>query len=126
MPRKPERDRHLARHHADDADGDGVGSDVAPAVGEEVAILRFADVDAAAAAADDHSGAGLVDPQAGVVPRLARGNHGQQRRARVAPGIGARLAAVAVLAVERLGVGDRDRRHRRGHLARDRSRRRSR
>ena len=73
--------RHLARHHADDADGDGVGGDVTPAGGEEVAVLRLADVDAAATAADDDAGTGLVDAQAGVVPRLARGNHGQERGA---------------------------------------------
>ena len=69
-----QRDRHLARDHPDDADGDGVGGDVAPAVREEVAVLRFADVDAAAAAADDHARAGFVDAKAArrSTPRARR------------------------------------------------------
>ena len=56
-----ERDRNLARHHAADADGDGIRRDVPAVVGEEVLVLPLADVDAAAAAADDHAGAGLAE-----------------------------------------------------------------
>ena len=74
-------DRHLARNHPDYADGDGVGSDVSSAGREEVAVLRFADVDPAPAAADDHARPGFVGPKAGVVPRFARGDHRQQRGA---------------------------------------------
>ena len=60
-----------------------------PAVDEEVVVLALADVDAAAAAADEHAGARLVDPQAGVVPRLARGDDADERGARIALRIGA-------------------------------------
>jgi hypothetical protein len=78
---QPERNRHLARDHADDADGDGIGRHVLAAGGEEVAILRLADVDTAAAAANDDSRVRLVDAKVRVVPRLACRNDSQERRA---------------------------------------------
>ena len=76
---QPERDRNLARHHAADAERDGVGRDVTAVVGEEVLVLLLADVDAAAARADDHAGAGLAEAEAGVIPRLARGPNAEHR-----------------------------------------------
>ena len=83
-----ERDGQLARQHADDANRDGVGRDVLAALREEVLVLRFAHIDAAAAAADQHAGVGLADLQAGIVPGFTRGNHAKQGRARIPPGIG--------------------------------------
>ena len=76
---QPERDRNLARHHAADAERDGVGRDVTAVVGEEVLVLLLADVDAAAARADDHAGAGLAEAEAGVIPRFARGSNAEHR-----------------------------------------------
>ena len=84
-----ERDRDLARHHPDDRDGDRVGRDPLPAVGEELRVLPLGDVDAAGAAADEHAGVGLVQAQSGIGPRFPRGDHGDQRRLRVAARIGA-------------------------------------
>ena len=52
-----------------------------PVLDEEVVVLPLADVDAAAAAADDHAGARFADAQPGVVPGLARGDHADQRGA---------------------------------------------
>src|SRR4030095_12610970 len=78
---------------------------------EEIPVLLLSDVDAAAAAADDHAGVRLGKRQARVVPRFARREDAEQRRARVAPGIGARLAW-AELAVDRHRRRDVDRRHR--------------
>ena len=42
-----------------------------PPDSEEVLVLFLADVDATAAAANQHAGAGLPCPQAGVAPRLS-------------------------------------------------------
>ena len=66
--------------------GDGVRRDLPAAVGEEVLVLPLADVDAAAAAADDHAGVGLTGAQPGVAPRLAAGDHAEERGARIAFG----------------------------------------
>ena len=85
---QPQRDRDLARHHADDRHGDGVGRDLLQAVGEELAVLPLADLDAAGAAADDDAGARLAEAQAGVDPGLARGDDAGQRRPRIAARIG--------------------------------------
>src|SRR5581483_11840844 len=67
-----ERDRDLARHHAADADGDRVRRHVAAAGREEIFVLALADIDAAAAAADEDAGIRLAGAQAGVAPRFAR------------------------------------------------------
>ena len=114
-----ERDGQLARQHADDANGDGVGRDVLAALREEVLVLRFAHIDAAAAAADQNAGVGLADLQAGIVPGFTRRNHAQQGRARVPPGIRPRLPRAGSFSAERLRVGDGHRRHWRGHAAGD-------
>ena len=65
-----ERDRDLARDHADDRYRDRVGRDALPAIGEELAVLTLGDVDAAGAAADEHTGVGLAEAQPGVGPRF--------------------------------------------------------
>ena len=44
--------------------GNGVGRDLPAVLDEEVVVLALADVDAAAAAADDDAGVRLADPQA--------------------------------------------------------------
>ena len=80
--------------------GIAYGVTLRPSLDEEVVVLPLADVDAAAAAADDHAGARLAGAEAGVVPRFARGDDADQRRARIALRIGAML-------------GDPDRRRRR-------------
>ena len=67
---QPQRDRNLARHHADDRDGDGVRRDALPALDEEVVVLALADVDASAAAADDDARVRLADATARRRPRL--------------------------------------------------------
>ena len=111
-----QRNRDLARHHAADPHCDRVRRDVLAVVLEEVLVLALADVDAAATAADDHAGIGLGEAEAGVVPGFTRGHHAEERRPRVAPGIGAGLTR-AELAVERGGGRNVDGRHRRGHPA---------
>ena len=67
-----------------------------PPFGEEILVLLLADVDAAAAAADDHAGVRLADAQAGVVPGLARRDHAEQRGARIALRIGASSVAASL------------------------------
>ena len=64
---------------------------------EEVLVLLLADVDPAAAAADQHARARLARAQAGIAPRLARGNDAEQRRARVPLRIGASVLIVIAL-----------------------------
>src|SRR5439155_3984659 len=56
----------------------------------------------------------LADLQTGVTPGLARRDHADQRRARIAFGIGAVAGIPDVVAVERGHVADRDVRDRRG------------
>ena len=48
---------------------------------EEVAILRLADVDAAAAASDEDTGALFAHAKSRVVPGLAGGDDADERRA---------------------------------------------
>ena len=67
MPQMPTRDR-VRRH-------------VPAAAREEILILPLADVDPAAARADDHAGVRLTFGQSGIVPRFARGDDAEQRRA---------------------------------------------
>ena len=118
---QPERDRHLARDHPDDADGDGVRRDVLAAGGEEVAVLRLADVDAAAAAADDDAGVRLVDAKASVVPRLACRNDGRGApRVNSACGSAREWRSSSSSPSSTCASADRDRRYRRSHLARER------
>ena len=112
-----ERNRNLARHHADDRHRDRVGRDLAAAFDEEIVVLPFADVDAAAAAADDHAGVRLGDAQPGVDPRLARRDHADQRRPRVALRIGAVALVPDIVALDRRHIVDGHRRHRRGDAA---------
>ena len=71
------------------------------ALDEEIVILALADVDAAAAAADDHARVGLADAQAGVRPRFARGDDADERGARVALRIRAVAGVPEVVALER-------------------------
>ena len=118
-----ERDRDLARHHAADADGNRVRRHVPAAGGEEVLVLLFADVDAAAAAADEHAGAGLARAQSGIAPRFARGDHAEQRRARIALRIGAPV--LIVVAIERRARRRSTRAAPTPRPGRDRSRRRT-
>ena len=79
-----------------------------PLLDEEVVVLPFADVDAAAAAADDDAGVRLADAQAGIGPRFARGDDADERGARVALGIGAVARVPDVVALERRHIVDRD------------------
>src|SRR6185436_5667097 len=83
---------------------------------EEVLVLLLADIDAAAPAADDHSGPRLSRAQPGIAPRLAGRNHAEQRGARVPSRIGAAL--LVVIAVERGRVIDRHGRHPSSHTTR--------
>ena len=114
---QPQRDRDLARHHADDRDRNGVRRDLAAALDEEVVVLPLADVDAAAAAADDDAGVRLADPQAGVSPRFARGDDADQRGARIALRIGAIVRVPDVVAARAPARRRSSRRHRRGDAA---------
>ena len=104
----------LARPHAADADGNRIGSDVAAAGGEEVRVLRFADVDAASAAADDDAAARLGDAKAGILPRFARRDDAEQCRPRIPLRIG--TAVVPIITLERRRIVDGDRRHPGGNL----------
>ena len=76
-PAQPQRDRDLTRHHPADADGDRVRRHVSAAGREEILVLLLADVDASAAAADQHAGARLA---LRAVPRRARLRARQRRR----------------------------------------------
>ena len=77
---QPQRDGDLARHHAADADGNGIRRHVAAAGGEEILVLLLADVDAAASAADQYARIRLGRSQTGIAPRFARGDDAEQRR----------------------------------------------
>ncbi len=66
---------------------------------EEVLVLFFADVDPAAAAADEHAGVRLPGPQSGIGPGFAPGDDAKERRARISLRIGP--AIVLVVTVER-------------------------
>ena len=114
---QPERDRNLARHHADDRHGNGVRRHLAAALDEEVVVLPLAHVDAAAAAADDDARSRLADGETGVGPGFPRGDDADERRARVPLRIRPVIGIPQVVAVERRHVGDRHRRHRRGDAA---------
>jgi hypothetical protein len=87
--------------------GMAYGRDLLQAVGEELAVLPLADLDAAGAAADDDAGARLAEAQAGVDPGLARGDDAGQRRPRVAPRIRVVGAGRGVDAVDARRVTDR-------------------
>ena len=80
-PVQPERDRDLARHHADNRHRNRVRRHLPLTLAEKVGVLPLANVDATAATADDDAGLGFADPQAGVAPRLAGGDHAVQRGA---------------------------------------------
>ena len=114
---QPQRDRDLARHHADNRHRNRVRRDLLAALDEEVVVLPLADVDAAAAAADDDAGVRLADAQAGVGPRLARGDDADQRGARVALRIRAVVLIPDIVALERRHVVDGDGRDRRRDAA---------
>ena len=81
--------------------GIAYGVTLRAALDEEIVVLPLADVDAAAAAADHDAGVRLADRQPGVVPRLARGDHADQRGARIALRIGAVVRVPDVVAVDR-------------------------
>src|SRR5690606_6607837 len=117
-----ERDRDLTRNHADDRHRDRVWRDAVPPAAEELFVLALGDVDPPRATPDDHASARLVEPKPGVVPGLARGDDGDQRRARVAAWIrpAARLPAIAGPDVDRGGVVDADLGHGRRDLAGER------
>ena len=53
-----QRNGNLARHHADDRNGNRVRRDPAAPIDEEIVVLPLAHVDTAAAAADHHAGFG--------------------------------------------------------------------
>ncbi len=113
-----ERDRDLAREHADDGDGNRVGRDALPAIGEKLVVLPLGDVDSAGAAADKDAGVGLGDTKAGIPPRLGCRDDADERRARIAPRIGPSTALCAQRAgCDRHRILDGDRRHRRGDCA---------
>ncbi len=112
---QPERDRDLTRDHAADTDGDGVRCDVPAAVDEEILILPLADVDAAAAAADEDPGICFTGAKPRVLPGLARGQHTVERGARIVPRIGA--SVLFAIAVERRRLIDRNGRNPRSDAA---------
>ena len=91
-----------------------------PPLDEEVVVLALADVDSAAAAADDNAGAVLADAQAGVVPRFPRRDDRDERGSRVPLGIGTVVGIPDVIAVECRHIVDRDAAHRRRDAAGDR------
>ncbi len=74
--------------------------------GVEIAVLPLGDVDAAGAAADDHADV-VVGPEARVLERLARRQHGDARDLGVAFGIGAAVSAEILAVQRRFGKGDR-------------------
>jgi hypothetical protein len=59
-----ERNGDLAGDHAADADSNRIWRDVTPAGRKEILVLLLAHVDAAAAAADEHTGIRLSDTKA--------------------------------------------------------------
>src|SRR5439155_16157160 len=91
-----------------DGDRNRVRRDLFAVLDEEVVVLALADVDAAAAAANHDAGARLADLQVRVAPRFARGDHGDQRRARITFRIGAISGIPNIVALERRHVVDRD------------------
>ena len=68
-PVQAEGNRDLARDHPHDRHRNRVGRHLLPAVGEELAILPLADLDAAGPAADEDPGPGLAP---GAIPRRPR------------------------------------------------------
>ena len=86
---------------------------------EEVVVLPLADVDAAAAAADHDARAWLAEREPRIDPRFARGDHADQRRARVALRIGAVRLVPHIVALDRRHVVDRDAGHGRGDARRE-------
>ena len=72
------------------------------ALEEEIPVLGLGDVDAATAAADDHTAVRLAGPEAGVMPRLAPGNHAEERRTGIAPRVGALLKVRVALKCQRI------------------------
>ena len=111
-----ERDRDLARDHAHDRHGDRVRRHALPAVVEEFVVLPLGDVDAARAAADEDPRARFVEPQPGILPRLRRGDDGDERGTRIPAGIGPGTPFVAVAAGapgQRWRIVDGERGHRR-------------
>src|SRR5512132_48678 len=89
-----ERDRNLARHHPADTDRDGVRRHVPAARGEEIFVLFLADVDAAATAANQYTGALFPITEPRIAPCFACRDDAEQRRARVTLRIGAAVRAV--------------------------------
>ncbi len=114
---QPQGNRNLARQHADDRHRDGVRRHLLAALEEEVVIVPLADVDPAAAAADHDAGIRLRDLQSGIRPGFARGDHADERGARVALGIGAVGDIPDVVASQRRHVVDRHAGDRRRDLA---------
>src|SRR5262249_601942 len=116
-PVEPQRNRDLARHHADDRDRDRVRRHLLPAFDEEIVVLPFADVDPAAAAADDHAGIRLADAQSGLGPRFARRDDADQRRTRIPLRIRAVAVVPDVVTLETRHVANGDAGHRRRDAA---------
>ena len=80
-------------------------------------VLPLANVDAPAAAPDDHAGAGFADTQTGVGPGLARGDDADERRPRVAFRVGPVVLVPEAVALEGRDIVDRHVGDGRGHLA---------
>ena len=126
-----QRDRDLARDHADDRHGDRVGRDLLQRVGEELAILPLADFDAAGAAADDDAGARLRRGAGRRRPRL-RARRSRRRARRANSGADRRdrrrcpLPFTLVAGSDRRRLVDADRRQRRRDLTRRTTTRRTR
>src|SRR5262249_13777426 len=114
---QPQRDRNLARHHADDGHRNRVRRHLLPPIHEEVVVLPLADVDAAAAAANHYARARLADAQTGVDPGFTRRDDADERRTRVALRVGAIVVVPDIVAVDGRHVADRDALNGRGHAA---------
>src|SRR5689334_10418928 len=113
---QPQRNRNLARHHADDGNGNRVRRHLLSAVKEEVRVLPLTDVDAAAPAANNDAGARLADLEPRIGPRFASGDDPDERGARISFGIGAVVDVPEAVALEHWHVVNRDIGDRRGNL----------
>src|SRR5262245_50291551 len=91
-----QRDRDLARDHADDRDGDRVGCDAFPRFVEELVVLALGDIDPARTAANEHTRTRFIEPEAGVMPGFACRDDRNQRRPRVPAGIRAAVTTVPI------------------------------
>ncbi len=87
-----------------------------PPLVKKSSVLLFADVDAAAAAADEHARSRLAGAKTGVAPRFPRRDDTEQRRPRIP--LRVRVPILVAVAFERPAIFDGDRRHPRRDLAR--------